>query len=278
MLIAQITDMHIQAPGELAYGRVDTSPFLKQCIAHLNSLAPRPDLVLMTGDLVHGGLAAQYEQLSTLLQPLEIPFYLIPGNHDDRALMREAFPGHGYLQGGGEFLQYTLEDHPLRLIALDTLLPGEGRGRLCEARLGWLAERLAEQPERPTVIFMHHPPFLSGIRWMDGMGLEGAAELAAIVSGHRNVQRILCGHQHRAIQTLWAGTLASVAPATAHQVWLDLGEERGGNFILEPSGYHLHFWHPPEGLVTHVSFFGEYDGPHPVRPKAEPEKEPEARS
>ena len=267
MLIAQITDMHVQTPGQLAYGVVDTAAYLERCVAHLNGLDPRPDLVLATGDLAHGGRANQYARLRELLEPLEIPCYLIPGNHDDRALMREYFPGHAYLDNGSEFLQYTLEDYPLRLIALDTLLPGEAGGLLCQARLGWLADRLAEQPERPTVIFMHHPPFATGIGWMDRIGLQGAEALGSLVAGHSNIERILSGHVHRAIQTLWAGTSVSVAPSPAHQAVLDLREEPAHDFILEPPAYHLHLWRPPGGLVTHLSFIDGYDGPYPFRPK-----------
>jgi 3',5'-cyclic AMP phosphodiesterase CpdA len=270
MLIAQITDMHIKPLRKLAYGRVDTSAYLERCVAHLNALAPRPDVVLATGDLVHSGAAEEYANLRALLQPLEIPLYLIPGNHDDRERMRETFPDHAYLTGGEGFLHYTLEAYPLRLIALDTLLPGEGKGLFCEERLAWLSERLREQPERPTVLFMHHPPFSTGIAYMDGMGLEGAEAMAGVVAGHSNIQRILCGHLHRAIQTLWAGTLVSCAPSPAHQVALELGEADGGNFILEPPACHLHLWRPGEGLITHLSFIGDFDGPYPFRPKAEP--------
>ena len=89
-----------------------------------------------------------------------------------------AFPDHAYLPRDGGFLQYCVEDWPLRLIALDTIIPGEPGGRLCEQRLAWLAARLAEQPERATLIMMHHPPFATGIGHMDGMALEAPERLA----------------------------------------------------------------------------------------------------
>ena len=266
MLIAQITDLHILPAGQVAYGVVDTSTHLERCVAHLNALAPRPDLVLITGDLVDDGKAEGYLELRALLEPLQPPCFLIPGNHDDRALIREAFPNHSYLHNRGEFIQYTVEEHPVRLIALDTLLPGEGGGLLCEARLTWLATRLAE---RPTVIFMHHPPHATGIAFMDRIGLQNAEGLRRVVAGHRRVERILCGHVHRPIQTLWAGTMVSCAPSPAHQVLLHLGEERKRYFIMDPPACHLHLWRPEIGLITHLSFIGEYDGPYSFRPEAQ---------
>ena len=137
MLIAQISDMHLKGEGELLYGRIDTTGFLERAVAHVNALDPRPDIVLATGDLVDNGKPEQYANLKRVLAPLEMPVYLIPGNHDARDAMRAAFPEHGYLPADG-FLQYTVEGLPVRLIALDTLVPGKGHGELCDVgSTGW---------------------------------------------------------------------------------------------------------------------------------------------
>ena len=143
MLIAQITDMHLKPPGELLYKRIDTAGFLERAVAHVNALDPRPDVVLATGDLVEGGTPGEYALLRRLLAPLAMPVYLIPGNHDARDALREGFADHAYLPPSG-FLQYTIENLPVRLIALDTLVPGKGYGALCAERLDWLEARLAE--------------------------------------------------------------------------------------------------------------------------------------
>ena len=134
MLIAQISDMHIKPPGELLYKRVDTAGFLARAVAHVNALDPKPDIVIATGDLVDGGKPEEYAVLRRLLAPLAMPVHLIPGNHDARDAMREVFTDHAYLPRTG-FLQYTIEDLPVRLIALDTLVPGKGYGALCAERL-----------------------------------------------------------------------------------------------------------------------------------------------
>jgi 3',5'-cyclic AMP phosphodiesterase CpdA len=262
MLIAQISDMHIRPEGALAYGRVDTAPYLARAVEHLLRLEPQPDVVLATGDLVDAGSAEEYARLRALLAPLPMPVYLIPGNHDARDALARAFPDHGYLPRGGRFLQYVVEDHPVRLIGLDTLVPGQTGGLLCEERLGWLAARLAEAPDRPTVIFMHHPPFVTGIAHMDAYGLARASEFADVVRRHPQVERVVCGHLHRPIQARVGGTLASTAPSTAHQVVLDLEDGNPLMFTMEPPACHLHVWRPGAGLVSHTSYIGDFDGPY----------------
>ena len=250
MLIAQITDMHIKPPGELLYKRIDTAGFLERAVAHVAGLDPKPDIVLATGDLVDGGKPEEYALLRRLLAPLAMPVYLIPGNHDARDAMREGFPDHTYLPRTG-FLHYTIENLPVRLIALDTLIPGKGHGELCAERLDWLEARLGES-DRPTVLFMHHPPFDCGIDFFDGHRLlEGAPRLAELVRHHGNVERVMCGHVHRPIQVRWAGTMASIAPSTAHQATLDLQDGAPLSMKMEPPGIALHLWRPGTGLITH---------------------------
>jgi 3',5'-cyclic AMP phosphodiesterase CpdA len=264
MMIAQISDLHITSEGQLAYGRVDTAKYLGAAVAHLLTLAPRPDAVIATGDLVDAGRPDEYRRLRALLAPLPMPVYLIPGNHDDRDAMREVFADHDYLPRAG-FLHYVVERHPVRLVALDTLVPGKGGGLLCAERLAWLDARLAEAPPRPTLVLMHHPPFVTGIRFMDGLGLENAEGLRAVLRRHAHVEAVVCGHVHRPMQIRWAGTLVSTSPSTAHQVALDLRAEGRGTFIMEPPACQLHVWTPGVGLVTHTSYIGEYAGPYRFR-------------
>ena len=262
MLIAQISDPHVKREGELLYGRIDTQGFLERAVAHVNALDPRPDVALVTGDLVDGGKPEEYANLKSVLSTLAMPFYLIPGNHDERDALREVFPDHAYLPRTG-FLQYVVEDLPLRLVALDTLVPGKGHGALCDERLGWLAARLAES-DRPTLLFMHHPPFDVGIAPFDAARLlEGVDRLEALVRAHGNIERVLCGHVHRPIQVRWAGTMASIAPGTAHQASLDLRDGAKLSMTMEPPGMALHLWRPATGLITHVSYVGDYGKSRP---------------
>ena len=131
-----------------------------------------------------------------------------------RDALRTVFSDLTYLFEGGPFINYLVEDFPLRLVALDSVVPGRGSGSLCEARLAWLDARLAEDTSRPTVIIMHHPPFETGIGHMDGVRLRNKEALAEVVARYSNVERILCGHVHRPIYVRFAGTIASTAQAT----------------------------------------------------------------
>jgi 3',5'-cyclic AMP phosphodiesterase CpdA len=260
MLIAQITDFHIKPRGRLAYRKVDTAGFLAAAVTELTRLDPAPDVVLATGDLVDFGLPEEYELLRELTAPLEAPFYLVPGNHDDRDNLRRAFPELFPREG---FLQYAIDAHALRIVALDTLIPRQSGGELCAERLAWLDATLAAAPERPTVVMMHHPPFLTGIRHMDAIGLTGRQGFAEVIARHPQVERILCGHLHRSIQAQVGGAIASTAPSTAHQVALDLRPDGPSRFMMEPPGYQLHLWRAGEPMVTHTAVIGSFAGPYP---------------
>jgi 3',5'-cyclic AMP phosphodiesterase CpdA len=262
MILAQVTDTHVKLPGRLAYQRVDTGAHLARAVAALNALDPQPDLVALTGDLVDFGKPEEYEHLRAILGPLRAPYVLLPGNHDERAALRAGFPDHDYLPRDG-FLQYATDAGPLRLVALDTVIPMRGDGELCTERLAWLDRTLAGAPDRPTVVMMHHPPFLTGIAHMDEQGLAGREGFAAVIARHRQVERIICGHLHRSIQCRVAHTVASTCPAPCHQVALDLRPNGPSAFVLEPPGYQLHQWIDGTGLVTHTAVIGGFDGPHP---------------
>ena len=144
---------------------------------------------------------------------------------------------------------------------LDTLLPGHDGGALRAARLAWRAATLADGHDRPTVIAMHHPPFRCGIGFMDDLNLDGAALLAAVIAGYPNIERVLCGHVHRAVQTRFAGTIASTCPSTAHQIALDLRHAAAAAYMLEPPGFQLHRRTANDGLVTHTASVGPHPGP-----------------
>jgi 3',5'-cyclic AMP phosphodiesterase CpdA len=250
MLIAQISDLHVRLPGKLLYGALDTGFYAARAVAAVAACRPRPDLVLVTGDLVEAGAPQEYAYLREILSGLPMPYRLIPGNHDARPAMRAVFTDHTCLGTDG-FIQYVEESYPVRLIGLDSLDEGHESGRLCDQRLGWLDTRLAAAPDRPTLIFVHHPPFLTGMPHFDGQALAGAAAFAAIIARYPNIERVVSGHVHRPMQARWAGTLATTCPSSAHQFALDLTPGDKLDYILEAPGYQLHAWHAGR-LVTHT--------------------------
>ena len=262
VFLVQLTDLHIREPGRLAYGRIDTAPYLQRAVQTVLGLRQRPDAVVITGDLSDFGRAGEYAHLAQLLAPLSMPVYLMPGNHDERDQLRRSFPTHTYLGQGG-FIQYSVNVGGLRLLAIDTCVPGQSHGALCEDRLAWLETRLEASSSEPVVIAMHHPPFRTLIGHMDQIGLlEGAAALEALVARFPNVERVICGHLHRAIDVRFGGTIASTSPAPAHQVALDLDANASSAWMLEPPGFRVHAW-DGERLVTHLAASGEFAGPYP---------------
>jgi 3',5'-cyclic AMP phosphodiesterase CpdA len=261
MLIAHITDTHVTPPGTLLMGIVDTASALDRAVAALNLLDPSPDAIVLTGDLVESGAPEEYAHLRALLAPLRMPVFVIPGNHDAREPMRQAFIADGYLPRHG-FLDYAIEDYPLRIVALDTLVPGEGGGAVCSERLRWIDRILSEAQDRPTLVLMHHPPFLTGISHMDRLGLDGRAAFAEIIRRHPQVERIACGHLHRPIESRFAGTVAGTAPSTAHQIVLDFRPDARASFAFEPPGFQLHYWREGADLVTHTVSIGDWPGPY----------------
>ncbi|WP_213738488.1 phosphodiesterase [Bradyrhizobium sp. dw_411] len=263
--IAQISDLHIKAPGQLAYGRVDTAKALERCVAALNTFKPVPDFVVISGDLADTPTSEEYDYLKQMLSALKLPFAGIPGNHDSRDMMRAAFPQIAHAAPTGP-LNQKIEVDALDLLLLDSSVPGKPHGRLEASTLQWLDTMLAASVDRPALLFLHHPPFAAGIWHMDRQNLENAAELESIVRRHPRVQLIATGHVHRAALTMFAGIPCTICPAPNHAVDLDLAELREPSFKVEPPAFHLHTWFPGEGfgrLVTHQVPTGEFDGPHP---------------
>ncbi|WP_394826039.1 phosphodiesterase [Pendulispora albinea] len=261
MLLAQISDFHVGKLGSSIDTEYRTSEHLRRAVEHINRLAPRPDVVLCTGDLVDEGSTEEYARLVALLAELTMPFYVVPGNHDHRENLRAAFGGRGYLPAEG-FLQYTVDLGELRLIALDTHVPGAPGGLLCAERLAWLDARLGEEPQRATVVMQHHPPFRSGISYIDTMGLEGIEGFTEVVARHPQVERVLCGHLHRPIVRRVAGTVAMTCPSTSHQLELDLREPGRLALVDEPPVCLLHVFREGLGLITHSSYMRDFGAPH----------------
>jgi Icc protein len=263
MILCQITDLHIKAGGRKSYRVVDTAASLRRCVDAVMALRQMPEAMVITGDLVDFGRPDEYAYLRDILAPLPMPYYVIPGNHDDRVALRAAFADHGYMKQVTDRIEYAVDDHPLRIVALDTVLPRQDGGRLEPASVDWLDRTLAQQPDRPTVIIMHHPPFKTWIGHMDQIGLANPEILEPVIRRHPQVERILCGHLHRAITVRFGGTIASTCPGPAHQVDLDLDPQAPSQFVMEPPAYQLHAWSPDGGLVTHTAYIGQFDGPYP---------------
>lgn len=255
VLIAQMTDIHIgfapdEQPEELNLTRFRAT--LQRLIESPN----QPHFLVLTGDITDQGDAESFAKTASLLADCPFPILPMTGNHDSREGLLGAFPQVVPAQGG--FLHYVVDAGlGLRIICLDTLEEGRHGGAFCETRAGWLAARLAEAPDAPTLIFMHHPPVISGIDWMDPAPDEGwILRLRAVLEGQSQVLAIHCGHLHRQIATRFAGIPLGVTSSVAPLVAMDLSPidkdvpDDRELITTEPPTYALHRW-DGEALVSH---------------------------
>ena len=260
MLIAQISDLHCRKAGAEAMLGCDNNRNIALAVDRLNGLSPRPDVVLATGDLTSAGRPNQYKALAALFETLGLPLYLLPGNHDERRPLLDAFAGqYGLVDDGHEYVRTVIDDGPLRLVALDTSVAGHHQGAIPEDRAAWLDDVLGAVPDKPTLIFMHHPPFETGIWWMDSLGiLDGLDRLATVLGRHRQVISMTAGHLHRTIHATFAGVPVTVCPTTCYAVDLDIHDEAPPKVTDEPPAMMLHYWHAG-ALVSHTLFLGAHE-------------------
>ncbi len=263
MIIVQLTDLHVRPYGRAAYRTAETNMLTERALWAVRNLAFTPDAIVISGDLTNNGLASEYAVLSDMLSRIiKVPVYVLPGNHDHRETMRSSL---GHLPGVTSdpyFIQYAVDHHDVRLVMLDTVIPGSGAGELCEKRLAWLDATLSAEPNKPTLVVMHHPPFACGIRHMDHISLQNPSEFISIIAKHSQVKRILCGHHHRPINAAVAHTICSIAPSVAHQVEFVLGDEPG-MWKLEPPAFEVFVSLGDDAIVGHTIYVENYPGPYP---------------
>lgn len=213
MIIAQISDTHIALDTPDADRRRDD---FERTIADINALDPQPDVVIHTGDIVHNGRADEYAVAASILAGLKAPVYVIPGNKDERANLRAAFAGT-YLAPGSDFIDYAVEDFPVRLIALDTLDPAGNKGDFSPERIEKLTRWLDADTARPAAVFCHHPPFAVSVGpvAINFTRPEIMEALASALQRPGQVTGIFCGHVHRAFKGHAGKIPAIVMPSIA---------------------------------------------------------------
>jgi 3',5'-cyclic AMP phosphodiesterase CpdA len=262
MLIAQLSDPHLRPRGVLYQGLVDSNAMFEAAVRHLNSLSPSPDVVILSGDVVDEGSAAEYQTAREMLAEIKQPLFVIPGNHDEREAFRSAFADCAYVSRSGP-LHFAVDAGPVRIVGLDITVPGFHHGDMDEAAAAWLDRTLAQAPARPTIIMMHQPPFESGIPYIDKYNCRGGERLAEIVSRYPAVERIVCGHIHRFMQLRFGGTMLCTAPSTTTAIALRLDPDAKPASYIEPPALLLHRWTADTGLVTHLVPIGSFEGPFP---------------
>ncbi len=246
-VLAQISDTHIRT-GPVGDG-FDPSADLRRALASIREFGA--DAIIATGDLANDARADEYGVLAGLLNDAPAPLFLLPGNHDDPALMRAAFPAHGYFPREGP-LSYAIDEFPVRLVAIDQIVFGETHGDFTPEHARWLEDVLAVAPGKPTIIALHHPPFHTHDRLLDSIGLAHAERLAEIVAPQPQVGLVLGGHHHRSVLGRVAHARAIISPSTAWSFGLALNE--GQPFAKRSSelkGWTLHIWSEEDGFASH---------------------------
>jgi 3',5'-cyclic AMP phosphodiesterase CpdA len=231
--LAQISDTHVRADdGGVAAAQ------LKRAMAQAH--AYRADAIVLTGDLVNDERADEYEVLAEAIADPPAPLYLMPGNHDDRALLRSAFPAHAYLPREGP-LSFVIDDFPVRIVMLDDVVPGETHGLLRREGADWLDEALSNAPAKPTIVALHHPPLLTHDLLFDKIGLLDAGLFSSVIARHHQVALVICGHHHRVAVGRIAHAPAIVAPSTSwtYGLAMEPGQEIAPRTAEQP-GWMLH--------------------------------------
>ncbi len=225
-LVAQISDLHIGGD----WGGADPVAGLTRVLDAVFALPDRPDVLLVTGDLVDHGTSDEYDRVHELLSVSPVPVHVLAGNHDLREGLRARFELPG---STGAPVQYSADLGPVRLVALDTSIPGRAGGELDPERLAWLDGELGDAPEQPTLLAMHHPPASTGIVPWDAIGLDAGdrAALEEIVRRHPQVRRVVAGHIHQPLVSTLAGRAVLAIPSTYVQARVDFSSpeiELGG--------------------------------------------------
>ncbi|MFS0866813.1 phosphodiesterase [Microbacterium sp. 179-B 1A2 NHS] len=214
--LVHLSDTHLLAGDAALGGRFDSTAGIVAALAAVERTGIRPDAIVITGDLTDLGEPAAYRRLRDLVEPvaerLGAPLVWVAGNHDERPAMREGL----FDQPGTEDPVTGVWDlGGLRLIALDSTVPGWHHGELDAAQLAWLADVLAEPAPLGTLLALHHPPLPSHLPLFDILELQRQHELAEVIAG-TDVRGIIAGHLHYSTSGMFAGVPVTVASATCY--------------------------------------------------------------
>lgn len=240
-LLVQLTDTHIVEPGQRLYDKTDTAAHLADAVAQVNAMNPRPDVVMITGDLVEKPGPTTYGHFARLIEPLEMPVYLLPGNHDDPGIMAEHFGPAGQFPAEAPTWQYVIDDLPFRILALNSHFDGSELPFIGPRRMDWLEAELGKS-DRPTLLAIHHPPMRTGVEFIDMGGEQWYHGIAGVVARHPQVQLLICGHGHTDIVGRIGHVPVYMAGSTAHQLVAARGNDHAPGFDNRPVAPVLHHW------------------------------------
>ena len=217
-ILLHLSDTHLRAGGSRLFDRIDSAAALTRALAAIEASGVSPDAVVFTGDLADFGERDAYAAIRGLVEPfaarLGAPVLWVMGNHDDRSGFRTHLLGE---RAADPALPVDRVDEldGLRVITLDTTVPGAHHGELTRAQLSWLARVLATPAPLGTILAMHHPPVPSVLPLAASVELRDQPALATVLRG-TDVRAIIAGHLHYSTFATFAGIPVSVASATCY--------------------------------------------------------------
>jgi len=236
------------------YFGIDTAAYLADAVAALSALARPPDCVVVTGDLVNAGTPAEYARFREVMEALPVPYFVVPGNHDDRDVLRAVLAPATYGGSRHARVRYAIDDFDVRIVGVDANGPRPWPGAAFDAAtLAWLEDAIASAPGRPTMLCVHHPPFRTGLHYLDAFGFRGARRLQRLLERHAHVGRIVSGHIHCVRARRVGAALACSAPSTAPQrLPLLLMDGTLVGLRAEAPGFAVHEWSDADGFTTTI--------------------------
>ncbi|MDA0148732.1 3',5'-cyclic-AMP phosphodiesterase [Vibrio sp. LaRot3] len=210
--LLQITDTHLFENEDGCLLSVNTNGSFEAVVEAIQNTDFEFDAILATGDISQDHTDKSYQRFEQGIVPLQKPCYWLPGNHDYKPSMDSVLPSPQIIQ-----TQHVMLGEHWQMILLDSQVVGVPHGRLSDQQLELLDRKLAEHPDKHTLVLLHHHPILVGSAWLDQHTLKDAEHFWQVIEKHNNVKAVLCGHVHQDMQVEKSGAIAMATPSTCVQ-------------------------------------------------------------
>ncbi len=233
--ILQLTDLHVFKDPDMRLKGIPTRELLEDVVRHVSETGRTFDHVIVTGDHTHDELAESYGAVRQILAPWLNRLWQVPGNHDDRSVLRSVF-GDRISGVGQDRITFSFNAGRWLCLGIDTHVPGAVPGRIEADQIHWIRQQIQWGHPNRVALFMHHPPVDVGSLWMDPIGLSGKELLHELLNSESRIQLVCCGHVHHEFSSQVGNAKIFTTPATGLQ-FNPAG--RQGNFVAAPPGYRV---------------------------------------